>query len=591
MKEFEYKYGGMIFDSNSKPVQELGNIKITSEYGIGNLVSISEAITKMADTTLKLSNKFEAPEAVKEYSNENRSIGIKPGDHYSFNNILKSAAYYNAPDAAVMLAYILSPDPLTNLKKISNDYGLSEMAVENLSGRKDNTEQKHNIFDLLKIAQNVRKYTKFQISQLLPQILEIGNKVHSPSLRVPNTGRVIGVVRSNESVIFWFDYKNEIYSGAVIGHDSLAYDIDSYIIELIDSFIFKLDNKIKVIKEKNDNNIVNIFGDTYFGEFYTRRRIKKETEDALQKYGYNYSFENFESFLGNKEYNIINLETVLVSEEVKRSFPTMLTFYLDARPKETLDELKRLKINAVTTATNHTMDFGNEGAKSTLNWLDKYDIKTLGSGVNIIDSLKYMNFSTNNKNIYIFNSCVYSDRRFDMNYFASGNNPGATIFNQRLTEEIRKIKYNDPKSKIIMIPHWGNDFKPINSSQRNTAKRFFQAGGDLIVGHGPHMMQAVEMIEGKPSVFSIGNSVFNSNGEYTQREMPPYGFLTKLDISADTIKLYPIFINNLETFWKPRFINSEEVLEIEKWNKKWNSELEKIDIQSDNFGFYYELNF
>lgn len=40
------------------------------------------------------------------------------------------------------------------------------------------------------------------------------------------------------------------------------------------------------------SRIINILGDTYFGEIYTEKRKVKGQIDALQQYGYSYSFEN-----------------------------------------------------------------------------------------------------------------------------------------------------------------------------------------------------------------------------------------------------------------------------------------------------------
>jgi len=51
---------------------------------------------------------------------------------------------------------------------------------------------------------------------------------------------------------------------------------------------------------------------------------------------------------------------------------------------------------------------------------------------------------------------------------------------------------------------------------------------------------------------SLGNGIFNSNGEYGRRHAPPYSFIVQLLIekNQNKLKLYPIHSDNLATFWQ-----------------------------------------
>jgi hypothetical protein len=61
-------------------------------------------------------------------------------------------------------------------------------------------------------------------------------------------------------------------------------------------------------------------------------------------------------------------------------------------------------------------------------------------------------------------------------------------------------------------------------------------------------------------IYSIGNAVFNSNGEYQERGMPAYGFIVRLLVGTrqPQIQLLPIFTDNKKTFWQPRPVNEAE---------------------------------
>ncbi|NYU08111.1 hypothetical protein A8O28_22390 [Enterobacteriaceae bacterium CCUG 67584] len=61
-------------------------------------------------------------------------------------------------------------------------------------------------------------------------------------------------------------------------------------------------------------------------------------------------------------------------------------------------------------------------------------------------------------------------------------------------------------------------------------------------------------------VYSIGNGVFNSNGEYQSRGVPPYGFVVRLRLGnpQPQIALLPILTDNKQTFWQPRPVTGAE---------------------------------
>lgn len=546
LSKFIYNYGGVISNLNGDIVSKYGNSEIKSIFGVGNFIAIAQATKKLAHLQLNLNETFSLVEQVKHSSNDKRAIGMNPGEKYSFNTILKSASYYDAPDAEVALSHIVAPGGPTNqFKRIAKNLNLTDNSVENVTGRINKKNQEHNLFDLIKIASEIGQLPKFQISQLLPQSMEINNEMRFPSLRVQITGKVIGVIHARNSVMFWFEHNNEVFCGSIIAKNATNYDFDSHIINSIDKFILNKKNDFEIITKKMNSSLINVIGDVYFGEFYSRKRISKGQNDGLQKFGYGHSFRKINKFFHTNDYNIANLEAVLVDENKEKRFSSLIDFPLDAGPQETLEELKKNNFNALTTATNHALDFGESGEKETLDWINKYGFEVLGSGMNVSEAYKHLKLKSKNKNIHIFNGYRYNMSRFDMKFYADGDNAGVAMLGQVLLDEVRKVRFNDPDSKIILIAHWGKDFKEIVTSQKVFGKQFIDAGGSLIIGHGPHMVQAMKTINSKPIVYSIGNGVFNSNGEYKEKNMPPYGYLTKIDVSENKVRLYPILTDNL----------------------------------------------
>jgi poly-gamma-glutamate synthesis protein (capsule biosynthesis protein) len=48
-----------------------------------------------------------------------------------------------------------------------------------------------------------------------------------------------------------------------------------------------------------------------------------------------------------------------------------------------------------------------------------------------------------------------------------------------------------------------------NQTQSTFAKELVAAGVDLIIGHHPHVVQTVTVVDGVPVIYSLGNTVFD----------------------------------------------------------------------------------
>jgi hypothetical protein len=67
-------------------------------------------------------------------------------------------------------------------------------------------------------------------------------------------------------------------------------------------------------------------------------------------------------------------------------------------------------------------------------------------------------------------------------------------------------------------------------------KACIDAGADAILGHGPHELQGIEIYNGKPIVYSMGNFLFKSRSERDQKDSWYYGYISIIEIT-DTITL------------------------------------------------------
>ena len=73
----------------------------------------------------------------------------------------------------------------------------------------------------------------------------------------------------------------------------------------------------------------------------------------------------------------------------------------------------------------------------------------------------------------------------------------------------------DGAAVVLVSLHWGNEYDSAGSAaQRELADQLLASPDiDLIVGHGPHVLQPIEAFHGKYALLSVGNLVANQGSE------------------------------------------------------------------------------
>jgi poly-gamma-glutamate synthesis protein (capsule biosynthesis protein) len=79
---------------------------------------------------------------------------------------------------------------------------------------------------------------------------------------------------------------------------------------------------------------------------------------------------------------------------------------------------------------------------------------------------------------------------------------------------------------VIPTIHWGFEysFYPLPYQMRQ-ARRMVDAGACLVLGHGPHYPQGIEVYRGRDIVYSLGNFIFDEPHKFANRS-----FIYRADI-------------------------------------------------------------
>lgn len=260
--------------------------------------------------------------------------------------------------------------------------------------------------------------------------------------------------------------------------------------------------------------------------------------NRIEKLSLNRNFEVFSSFRQSVEkssYVIANLECPLTTsnKKIRKVGPNLKASL------ESVELLKYLKINLVTLANNHILDYGEFGLNDTLSLLDKASILYTGIASDPKDLYKPIILEEDGVKIAILNVC---EKEFN---FSRKQYPTTNVLD--LIDVYEKVcELKSFCSHVIIVYHGGKEYYKLPSPGLQKRLRFFaDAGADLIVCHHSHIVSGYERYKDTEIYYSLGNFVFDWDGK------PEFWYLgAKLDveISPKSIKTKLIpFTQNKKT--------------------------------------------
>ncbi|MDD6812706.1 MAG: CapA family protein [Lachnospiraceae bacterium] len=194
-----------------------------------------------------------------------------------------------------------------------------------------------------------------------------------------------------------------------------------------------------------------------------------------------------------------------------RGTPTagkQFTFRADPSAVAYLDELG---VDIVSLANNHAYDYGEQGFLDTLQTLQDAGIPYVGAGVNEEEAIKPVYYIMNNMKIAFISATQIEKGDYPDTKGATTDSPGVfRCWNvEKLLQVVKEAKANS--DYVIVYVHWGTENQEsIDWAQEEQAPQIVAAGADLIIGDHPHILQKIDVIDGVPIIYSMGNFWFNS---------------------------------------------------------------------------------
>lgn len=209
-------------------------------------------------------------------------------------------------------------------------------------------------------------------------------------------------------------------------------------------------------------------------------------------YGVDTLLSGAKPFLAGNDLVVGNLEgTITTNKPVAVPGGSVLHFTFDPKFAALLREAG---FDIVSQANNHALDFYQAGFKSTEAYLDAAGIGHFGSPYN---------------NVQISTSTVVRGKRLCF----VGYHDLYTYDAAPATAEIARVR---PECDFVTVfAHWGEEYKLAASPrQKKLAHEWINAGADLVIGAHPHVVEPVEIYQGKAIFYSLGNFVFDQAFSY-----------------------------------------------------------------------------
>lgn len=173
---------------------------------------------------------------------------------------------------------------------------------------------------------------------------------------------------------------------------------------------------------------------------------------------------------------------------------------------EALDVLTRLNVHVVNLANNHQMDYGIEGSEATRNLLDARGIRYAGVGRTLDEARAPVILERGGKRV-AFLCFTWTSEFVEPVPGATEDRPGVSPYDeQEVLDVIAALRKTHSPDIIVVSVHWGEGKSHyVRPECVRAARRFVQAGANLVVGHHAHCLQGYEIYQGKPIFYGLGN--------------------------------------------------------------------------------------
>jgi poly-gamma-glutamate synthesis protein (capsule biosynthesis protein) len=244
---------------------------------------------------------------------------------------------------------------------------------------------------------------------------------------------------------------------------------------------------------------------------------------------------------------LINLECV-ISRLGREWQPDSKAFHFRAHPRA-IDFLRAAKIDCVTLANNHVLDYGMDALIECRALLDRAGIKRTGAGASLMEALTpaILDFPQGRLGVVSLTDnepeWEAGERKPGTHYIAYDAKGLFEPYRSRLAQVLKQLR---SQAELVMVSaHVGPNWGPPSVAMRALAHQIIDLGADLYWGHSNHTPQGIEIYNDKAILHSTGDFIDDYAVDPTERNDLSFLFILELKRgSIARIVLHPVRIED-----------------------------------------------
>jgi poly-gamma-glutamate capsule biosynthesis protein CapA/YwtB (metallophosphatase superfamily) len=211
-------------------------------------------------------------------------------------------------------------------------------------------------------------------------------------------------------------------------------------------------------------------------------------------------------------------------------------------------------LHGVSLANNHTLDFGAPAMLDMLRTLDAAGIACSGAGANLVAAANPAITIVRGLRIGLIS---FTDN--EPSWEATPKTAGVfyvpvDVCDPRSSKLFELDRFTRQRVDLLIVAaHWGGNWGYLPPKPHvEFGRALIRAGADVVFGHSAHVVRGIEIVQGRPIVYSAGNFIDDYAVDPNERNDESFIFVLETRNGViDNLRLYPTLIRNFQATHAP----------------------------------------
>lgn len=272
-------------------------------------------------------------------------------------------------------------------------------------------------------------------------------------------------------------------------------------------------------------------------------------DEVIAKRGPIYPWGDLLPVVRQADLFLINLECAVTSRTEEWHDGERKVFYFRADPARAAPTLAAGRVAFASLANNHAGDFDIAGLLETGEVLDRLGIAHAGAGIDLAAARAPARLNAGNLRVAVVafadHPAVWAATPTSpgINYLPVSTAPATLAVVEETLAQAR-----EDADLVIFSIHWGPNMRSRPTPGfREFAHRVIAAGADVFWGHSAHIVQGIELWQGRPILYDTGDFIDDYAVDPELRNDLSALFLLRVGASAvERVDLLPVAITHCQ---------------------------------------------